>query len=667
MKNMKIGTQIILVTFFVAIITISSLLVTSVRYFSQYARNVLQADANHGIAGMKDFIEAKMLQTEGLRDRLNANENLGDLIANKQTQSLDDMLLRQMNETGVDIVLIAAEDGTVIVKPHDPSNIGYSIIDEEIVKKALNGQSSEMIMSGSITKFGYCCAAPIKATDGRIVGVLITALSLDNEKLVDEIKEHYGIEVTLFGGKTRVNTTLINNGSRVVGTDAPENIQQAVLRDGKDLHLSLMLFGQEHYASYSPFKEPGTDRIVGMYFCGKSAEEANQASQAMMMSVGVISLIVFVIAAIISIWTARRISKPLGQIVAISERGRNGDLTITKEDFNYNGGGELGALVNALSEMISAQLKAMSQVVSTANEVSSNSGVLNSLSDENAAIMSSFSSLIKKVSELCSINAQAVERSATSISEMSTGADTVAKMSTESADSLAKTTQMSQTAVDSVNDLAGDIRHVDEKTIENQEKIRVLSDSVAKIANFMGVIGSIADQTNLLALNAAIEAARAGEAGRGFAVVADEVRKLAEESRNASKSVEELISLLSRNAGEAISASEQSAEIVRKIKLNADVAVDGLNNALTEITHTNEAIQSIAAIAQEQAAGSSEIMHAIDDIKLSTDNITETLTELNQLNSKAAGIGESVSDSAHEMAESATNLKDVLALFTIED
>jgi methyl-accepting chemotaxis protein len=493
-----------------------------------------------------------------------------------------------------------------------------------------------------------------------------TALAMDNESLVDRIKNMFDNEVTLFAGKTRVNTTLVDeNGKRMVGTDASEAVQREVLQNGNDYELSLTIFGKEYFAVYSPMKDQKKKKIVGMYFNGQAVSKVDVEIRAMMISVAMVAAVVFVIAFLLSFFTARRISKPLGQIVTLSERGRNGDLTIRKEDFQYNGGGELGALVNALSEMIAAQLKAMTQVVSTANQVTKHAETLDSLSGENASTMSNSGSLIKKVSGLCDTSAEAIERGVTNVSEMATGADSVASMSTNSADSLAKTTQMSQVAVTAVNSLVNDIKRVDEKTTENQEKIRILSSSVTEISNFMGVIGSIADQTNLLALNAAIEAARAGEAGKGFAVVAEEVRKLAEEARNASKSVEDLVSLLSRNADEAIPASEQSVTIVNEIMSKADETVSGLNNALSEITNANEAIQSIAAVAQEQAASSSEISRAIEEIRHGTENITDALFELNKLSSQATGIGDSVSDSAHQMAQSAAELKDVLSLFHI--
>ncbi|MCL1941273.1 MAG: methyl-accepting chemotaxis protein [Synergistaceae bacterium] len=666
LKNMKIGTQIMLVTFLIAATAIVGLSVTSVRYFSKYAHDTAQRNVHQGMLEIKSYIQSEMTRVRVFREQVIRNQTIAAHVAARDTKTLNSELNKLMQEAMIDIIVITDPEGTVISRPHDPSRVGDNIGGEEKVKQALAGHHWETIMTAPSTKLGYYCGSPITTADGQIVGMIRTAMALDNEGLVDRIKNMFDNEVTLFAGKTRINTTLMDeDGKRMIGTDASEAVQKEVLQGGNDLELALTIFGKEYFAVYSPMEDPATGDIVGMYFNGQAVDKVDVEIRTMMMSVVVVAVIVFIVAFLLSFFTARRISKPLGQIVTLSERGRNGDLTIRKEDFQYTGGGELGALVNALSEMIAAQLKAMTQVVSTANEVTKNAGTLNSLSDENAATMSNSGTLIKKVSELCDANAEAIERSFTNVSEMATGADSVANMSTNSADSLSKTTQMSQVAVNSVNSLVGDIKLVDEKTSENQEKIRVLSSSVKEISNFMGVIGSIADQTNLLALNAAIEAARAGEAGKGFAVVAEEVRKLAEESRNASKSVEELVTLLSRNADEAISATEQSVAIVSEIKSKADAAVDGLNNALSEITNANEAIQSIAAVAQEQAASSSEISRAIEEIRHGTENITSTLFELNKLSGHATDIGESVSDSAHQMAQSAAELKDVLALFHI--
>jgi methyl-accepting chemotaxis protein len=356
----------------------------------------------------------------------------------------------------------------------------------------------------------------------------------------------------------------------------------------------------------------------------------------------------------------------VGRIVALTERSRGGDLTIVKEDFRYNGGGELRTLVEAMSDMVAAQLDAVTQTVQTSDQVADHAAALSRLSEENASVTSRFGALIRKVSDLCGVNTRSVEQGASSIAEMTAGANSVATMSVNSAESLAKTTQISQLAASAVTSLVDDINRVDGKTAENQEKIRVLSSSVTEISNFMGVIGSIADQTNLLALNAAIEAARAGDAGRGFAVVAEEVRKLAEESRNASRSVEGLVTALSRDAGQAISASEESVVIVKEIMSKASVTVQELDKALSEITRANDAIQSIAAVAQEQAASSTEMSHAMEAIRTSTEEISESLKELSDLSAQTTETGKSVSDSALQMSQGIEELNATLAHFKIE-
>jgi methyl-accepting chemotaxis protein len=667
LKNMKIGTQIVLITFLVAITAIIGLSVTSVYYFSQFAKNESLSALKQGMTEIKNYIEVEMLRIRMFRDQLGRNEIIAAHVASRDSKFLNAELIKQMKEARIDIVAVADTNGTVISRPHDPNRIGDNIGNDDIVQRALKGENWDALVSGTSTKLGYYCATPVKTKDGQIVGMIRTAFMMDNEQLVDRIKEMFNIEVTLFAGKTRINTTLLNNGKRIVDTDAPPEIQQDVLQDGKDVSLLVKILDKDYIAAYSPLTDPNTGKTMGMYFVGKPMATVDNEIYSMMKTVAAVSIVVFAIAFLFSFFMARRISKPLGQIVHLSERGRNGDLTIKREDFNYSGGGELGALVNALSEMMSAQMKALSQVVLTVNGVTKNTESMSALSGENSSVMTNSANLIKKVSNLCDINAQAVKRSATNVSEMANGADSVANMSTESANSLSKTTEISKVAASSVSSLVSDIRQVDEKTNENQEKIRVLSTSVNEISSFMSVIGSIADQTNLLALNAAIEAARAGETGRGFAVVAEEVRKLAEESRSASKSVENLMANLSQNADEAISASEQSVAIVSKIKLKADTTVEGLNKALAEITNANEAIQSIAAVAEEQAASSSEMSRAIDEIKQSTEDIVRTLTELNQLSERATRIGESVSDSAQHMAQSAVDLKGVLALFKIKE
>jgi methyl-accepting chemotaxis protein len=661
---MKIRYKIIAVSFLLVLISVACTSVTAMRRFTDYMKRSAAEEAEYSIAGLEESIKSEMDWTRAFRDQLMENPELGRLVSEKDARGILSLTKPLLDAGDIDILMIAAADGEVLARPHDPDRIGDNVGGGDDVQNALRGNTYEMFMSATSTKLGYYCGAPVRH-NGAVVGMLRAALSFEDPELVDHVKSLFGTEATICAGKTRINTTLEENGKRAVDTDVPQDVGERVLERGEDFYVELELQGNPYMAHYKPLRDPVSGKTAGILFTGKPLSGMYAEERATIAAVAAVALAVMIVAFAISFMLARKISKPIERIAVISERGKDGDLTITEDDFRYSGHDELGVLVGALSGMIASQRAAISQVISTSDSVTVHTETLSSLSRENNDAMLRTRSLIGEVSRLCDANAAALERGSMGISEMARGAGSVAKMSVESADSLAKTTKISNGAVESVHSLVSHIDIVDVKTMENQSKIKELNGSVSEISSFMNVIASIADQTNLLALNAAIEAARAGDAGRGFAVVAEEVRKLAEESRNASKSVETLVIALRKNAEEAISATEESVETVKGIMSMANVAVDGLSAGMKEITSANEAIQAIAAVAQQQAAASSEITNAIDAIKKSTEEISRKMSDLNDLSNQASAVGSSVSGAALEMRQSTDDLKELLAHFRI--
>jgi methyl-accepting chemotaxis protein len=661
---MKIRSQIVIVSFSLVVISVACTSITAMRYFIDFMQKSAKEEAEHSIAGFKENIRADMERTRTFRDRLIENPDLPRLVSERDTEGLLKLTIPLLQAANVDIMMIAAADGKVLARPHDPKRFGDSVAANPDVQNALRGNTYEMFMTATSTRLGYYCGTPVRY-NGRIVGVVRTAFYLENSNLVDKVKALFGAEATIFADKTMLSTTFQENGQRIAGTDAPQDVIDRVLQEGEDYFGDMGFLGSVYLTHYTPLKDPSSGKTVGMLFTGKPMEGMYSAIRISLAAVGMVSLVVLAAAFFVSFWLARRISKPLNRIALLSERGKNGDLTITEDDFDCRRRDELGTLAGSLSGMIAFQRAAVSQVISTSDTVTEHTKDLASLSQENSDAMRRTRSLIDEVSRLCNTNADAVEKGHMAISEMAHGAGAVAQMSVNGATSLEKTTKISKDAAESVNDLVEHIGIVDAKTMENQSKMKELSGSVSEISNFMGVITSIADQTNLLALNAAIEAARAGESGRGFAVVAEEVRKLAEDSRSASKNVDALVTTLSKTAGDAISATEDSVEIVKRITSMANVAVEGLNSGLREITSANEAIQSIAAVAEEQAAASSEITNAIDAISKGTGEISHKMSDLLGLSNQASTVGSSVSDAADEMYQSAEEMKELLSRFKV--
>jgi methyl-accepting chemotaxis protein len=182
------------------------------------------------------------------------------------------------------------------------------------------------------------------------------------------------------------------------------------------------------------------------------------------------------------------------------------------------------------------------------------------------------------------------------------------------------------------------MRHIGEVVEQSSQTIRKLGESSARIGEVVVVIEEIADQTNLLALNAAIEAARAGEQGRGFAVVADEVRKLAERTVRATREIEQTITLIQKETAAAVDAiSDGAREVAGGIQL-ADEAGRALTTIVEGTQQVSSMIGTIAAATEEQSAATQEISKTLRsmadgvvDTQRSTDALEATLHDLVQM------------------------------------
>ena len=380
---------------------------------------------------------------------------------------------------------------------------------------------------------------------------------------------------------------------------------------------------------------------------------------------GMILSVVFGI--IISFLTARSVSRPINRIVEIAKRIGNGDFTVKHEEFLYEGKDEIGNLVDAFDGMIEEQCVVINEILETSKEIANESLNLAALSEETNASMEEIRASVDQITSLSSSNSSALEQSNAGIEEMSAGATTVAQSSTNGAQNASSTSEVTENAVKVVEDAILQINKVGNMSNENEKEIRDLVSSVEQITGFVSVITNIADQTNLLALNAAIEAARAGEAGRGFAVVADEVRKLAEESGHAAKSIKEQIQGLQSSAQQAIGGTVKSAEIVREVLTKSEKAQVGLHDAVKRMKVINDEIQNIAAIAQEQAASSKEMAGAIDVVTRGTVEVEQRITGVHNSAAEATKASEGVAMAAQTLSNHAVRMSEVLSHFKIEE
>jgi methyl-accepting chemotaxis protein len=195
------------------------------------------------------------------------------------------------------------------------------------------------------------------------------------------------------------------------------------------------------------------------------------------------------------------------------------------------------------------------------------------------------------------------------------------------------------------------MKKIAERVKQTAETIDALGTRSEQIGEIIGTIEDIADQTNLLALNAAIEAARAGEQGRGFAVVADEVRALAERTTKATKEIGQMIKAIQAETGEAVKAMEEGVREVEKGAISSQKSGESLREILDQINEVNMQINQIATAAEQQTATVSEITNNIHDVT--------------QVVHQSARGAEETSAAAAQLAEQSMHLQDLVGKFKV--
>ncbi|MBG0775994.1 MAG: methyl-accepting chemotaxis protein [Desulfovibrionaceae bacterium] len=237
------------------------------------------------------------------------------------------------------------------------------------------------------------------------------------------------------------------------------------------------------------------------------------------------------------------------------------------------------------------------------------------------------SSQVEEASRGTDLQRERITETATAIEEMNATVLEVAKNAEQSARHAEEAKRMAEGGADVVHQTVRAITQVNQQTEAMEQALGDLGTQAEAIGQIITVINDIADQTNLLALNAAIEAARAGEAGRGFAVVADEVRKLAEKTVTATKEVEAAVGNIQQGARQNIEMMQKAAEAVGRSTELADEAGRSLEKILVSVDNSADQVRSIATASEEQSAASEEIAHAVGNINVVA---SETAASMNQ-------------------------------------
>jgi len=619
-SNFGIKTKLISSMVVLTILAIVATLVPALYLLREYNNEITTEQVSESMKGLTTVLEDYKQNALNFGAVMASNPNVIKAIKNKDSEAVLKEVAPLLKKAKIDFATITDENGTVIVRTHETTK-GDSVIKQDNIKNALKGTAFGAIESGTAVKFSARAGTPVKDEQGKIVGVISTGYYISNDTVVDKVKENFGTDVTLFLGDTRVSTTIMKDGQRVLNTKLNEKIAAKVLNEGQTYVGKADILGTQYITRYTPLIGP-ENKPIGALFVGKNMEFVTVAQNKIVMIVGGISLIVMLIIIVIAKIISNKITNPIQRLVTAMGWVANGDLSKTIEVTEKD---EIGALAVGYNTMIEHLKELIDNVNTSASTLTEASRSLMESGEQSAQSVTQVAATIADLARGAEQQRSAVEQTSTVIGQIAEGIQQVAAGANHVASMTNKTIITSKEGSKAVENAICQMNTIERTVINSAELVAKLGERSKEISSIVDAISGIAGQTNLLALNAAIEAARAGEQGRGFAVVAEEVRKLAEQSQEASKSVSDLISEIQNDTSQAVLAMNDGT---REVKSGAQVVTSAgrsFNDIAESIMAVANQVTQISSASQQMASGSQQMVSSIDRInKVSTEAAGQT-------------------------------------------
>ncbi|MGE7691899.1 methyl-accepting chemotaxis protein [Lysinibacillus sp. NPDC097214] len=424
---------------------------------------------------------------------------------------------------------------------------------------------------------------------------------------------------------------------------------------------------QDPYGSwrtvFSPIKDDN-GKLIALLGLDYSADYINTIIKTSIIKQIVIAVIGILILLVLLYIIIDRLLKPLKKVVNAANQVANGelvnvDLEVTKD--------EIGNLSKSINTMVLNLQHIILNIRNTSNNVSS---AANQLTVNAAETYNSATNIAQDMGQITQ-NAEAsmvmTEETAAAMEETATGIQQIADSANTAAESSISASQASERGNHVVQQVIAQMELINGSVEQIGTTINGLHINTKKISDIVSLITAIADQTNLLALNAAIEAARAGEHGKGFAVVADEVRRLAEQSSQSATEIYNLISTIQADSNASITVMEKGKEDVKAGMAFTNEVGEIFKEILTSSEEVASQIREISAASQQISASSEEVAASVNNIKQSTEQSSEFSSNVSSATQEQLTTMQEVKEASSSLGKTAEELQVLVTKFKLEN
>ena len=438
-----------------------------------------------------------------------------------------------------------------------------------------------------------------------------------SESLVDRIKGNTGMDVTFFYGDTRIMTSAVDaSGNRVLNSKAGDRIVEKVLQGGESYFShAVSIEGTLNYGYFIPVYQNGsTDEIIGMIFVGTDKQEKDAVINKILGTISMAVCAVMILCIAIAMKLATSMSRNIRSSIEVVGKVADGDLNVWVEDKLLGRHDEIGDLSRVTITLRDAMKATIQEISQNAKRLLDASELLGTAADQTNGTMDHVRMAVNQIVENSTEQAQ---NSQNTSEHMRIMGENITETSAEVElldDNAASMQQSSEKAAETLNNLRNINVEVERIIGEVQEQTNRTNDSVQKIHEATAFITSIAEETNLLSLNASIEAARAGESGRGFGVVADQIKKLSEQSNESSKEIEETAKTLSEDSAKAVEIMQQMQEIIMNQSASMQDTQKVVEEVIAQIGSSMQSIRQIKESTGHLENSRNEVLQAVSEL-----------------------------------------------------
>ena len=523
---------------------------------------------------------------------------------------------------------------------------------------------SSPVISQATGKIIVNSIALAKDDSGKNVGMVLAAIYV--QAVMDKVQE-------LKLGESGYSLLVSKEGTYIVNPDEEAIMKKKISEEQDPALVALgqkMLSGDsgvyeyttkdgdDMIAFYHPIKATGWGMATIAYRDELLAPVGNMLKIMVGISIVLLALISFGI-----LMTVSRVMRPLSLMMEEMQLLASGDFR--NRPPKTTSSNELGLLAGALRDMRSSVSKVMLSVNDSAQSLSASAEELNATTDQSAQASNQVADAIVRVAGGTAEQLEAVNGTSAAIDRLNEKIQLIAQDASSAAVEGKEASDIARNGGKTLEEAIEQIKHIEQSSLQTTEAVTALGERSKEIGQIVETISGIAEQTNLLALNAAIEAARAGEQGRGFAVVADEVRKLAESSQQAAQQISDLIRVTQQDTNKAIEDMKLGSEEVRVGTQNIISMGEAFRKIIDIVEQVSAQVQDISEGISGMAENGKEIVGHIHTIGTASRSAAEEAETVSAATEEQSASVHEIANASNSLAKMASELQQEVRKFKV--